>query len=156
MAYIEQTDKVDGCVFCILTAEDKDEQNLILYRGKHAFVILNCFPYNNGHMMVAPFKHTADMCDLCDEELLEINHLVRYCVRLLSCTMQPDGYNLGLNLGRTAGAGIVGHIHWHIVPRWNGDSNFMPVIGNTKVLPESLLATYDKLKAQMKELGEPD
>jgi ATP adenylyltransferase len=156
MSYIDQCDRVEGCIFCVLPAENKDKDNLILYRGKHSFVIMNRFPYNNGHMMVAPFQHTADMYALSDEEMLEVNHLLRYCIRVLSATMQPDGFNLGVNLGRTAGAGVVDHIHWHIVPRWNGDSNFMPVIANTKVIPESLSSTYDKLKAKMQELGDPE
>ena len=153
MQYIEQGEKISGCIFCVLPAEQDDQKNLILYRGKHAFIMLNGFPYNNGHMMVAPFKHTSDMYELSDEELLEINHLVRYAIRLLSATMSPDGYNLGVNLGRTAGAGVVDHIHWHIVPRWNGDTNFMPVVANVKVLPDSLQSTYNKLKKMMESLG---
>lgn len=155
ITYIEQGDKFEGCIFCVLPEQMKDRENLILYRGKTAFVMLNTYPYNNGHLMVAPFKHTADMYELTDEELLEINHLVRYSMRLLSDLMNPDGYNLGVNLGRVAGAGVKDHIHWHIVPRWNGDTNFMPVIADTKVMPESLQSTYDKLLAKIKELGEP-
>ena len=153
MQYIEQGDKTQGCIFCLLPPEEKDRENLILHRGKTGFVMLNSFPYNSGHLMVAPYKHVADMYDLADDELLEINHLVRYGVRLLTAAMQPDGFNLGVNLGRTAGAGIVDHIHWHIVPRWNGDTNFMPVIADTRVLPESLQATYDKLRNKIEELG---
>jgi len=153
MQYIEQGDKTQGCIFCLLPPEEKDRENLILHRGKTGFVMLNSFPYNSGHLMVAPYKHAADMYDLADDELLEINHLVRYGVRLLTAAMQPDGFNLGVNLGRTAGAGIVDHIHWHIVPRWNGDTNFMPVIADTRVLPEGLQATYDKLRNKIEELG---
>jgi len=153
MQYIEQGDKTQGCIFCLLPPEEKDRENLILHRGKTGFIMLNSFPYNSGHLMVAPYKHVADMYDLADDELLEVNHLVRYGVRLLTAAMQPDGFNLGVNLGRTAGAGIVDHIHWHVVPRWNGDTNFMPVIADTRVLPESLQATYDKLRKKIEELG---
>ena len=153
MQYIEQCDKIQGCIFCVLPAQQKDRDNLILHRGKTGFIMLNSFPYNNGHLMVAPFKHTADMYALGDDELLEISHLVRYSVRLLEATMQPDGFNFGVNLGRSAGAGVVDHIHWHIVPRWNGDTNFMPVVADTRVLPASLQSTYDKLKEKIEELG---
>ncbi|MGB9587460.1 MAG: HIT family protein, partial [Armatimonadota bacterium] len=145
--------KIEGCIFCIFPAEQDDRTRLILNRGEHSFIMLNSFPYNPGHLMVAPYKHTADLYELTDEELLEVDHLVRFSVRLLSATVQPDGFNLGVNLGRTAGAGIVDHVHWHVVPRWNGDTNFMPVIGETKVLPESLEATYDKLRRKIDELG---
>lgn len=153
MKYIEEGSKIEGCIFCIFPAEQDDRKNLILYRGQQSFIMLNSFPYNPGHLMVAPYKHTADLHELTDEELLDVDHLVRFSIRLLSETVQPEGFNLGVNLGRTAGAGIVDHVHWHIVPRWNGDTNFMPVIGETKVLPESLEATYDKLKRKMDELG---
>lgn len=153
MQYIEQADKMEGCIFCILPAQQKDIENLILYRGKTGFIMLNSFPYNCGHLMVAPFKHTADMYALADEELLEANHLVRYSVKLLTATMQPDGFNLGINLGQSAGAGVVDHIHWHVVPRWNGDTNFMPVTADTKVLPDSLQSTYNKLREKIEELG---
>lgn len=153
MKYIEEGSKIEGCIFCIFPAEQDDRKNLILYRGEHSFIMLNSFPYNPGHLMVAPYKHTADLYELTDEELLDVNHLARFSVRLLSATVQPDGFNLGVNLGRTAGAGIVDHVHWHVVPRWNGDTNFMPVIGETKVLPESLEATYDKLRRKIDELG---
>ena len=117
--------------------------------------MLNSFPYNCGHLMVAPFKHTADMYALKDDDLLELDHLVRYSVRLLTAAMQPDGFNLGVNLGCSAGAGVVDHIHWHVVPRWDGDTNFMPVTAGTKVLPESLQATYEKLIKKTDELGAP-
>lgn len=153
MEYIEQGDKIEGCIFCVLPAEQEDSKTLILYRAARSFIIMNSFPYNPGHLMVAPFKHTADLYELDDAELLEINHLVRYSVRLLTATMQPHGVNIGVNLGRSAGAGVENHVHWHIVPRWNGDTNFMPVTAGTKVLPESLQATYEKLKKKMEEIG---
>jgi len=154
MEYIEQAKVDKGCIFCTLPAENKDKENLILCRAERSFMMMNCFPYNNGHLMVAAYRHTADMYALEDCELMEINKLLRYAVRLLSATMQPDGFNLGVNLGRTAGAGVLDHLHWHIVPRWNGDCNFMPVVAGTKVLPESLQSTYDKLKEKIEELGE--
>lgn len=153
MEYIEQSDKKPGCIFCVLPEENDDDKNLILYRGEYCFIMLNSFPYNPGHLMVSPYMHTADMYDLDDLTLLEINHLVRYCTKLLKATSNPDGFNLGVNLGRTAGAGIADHIHWHIVPRWNGDTNFMPVIAETRVLPQSLQASYKKLKQKMEEIG---
>jgi ATP adenylyltransferase len=153
MEYIKKCDEIPGCIFCVLPAAQNDRENLILHRGEKCFVMLNTFPYNTGHLMIAPFKHTADMYDLDDEELLEISRTIRYAVKLLTETMQPDGFNLGVNLGRTAGAGVADHIHWHIVPRWNGDTNFMPVVADTKVLPESLLGTYDRLRAKIEELG---
>jgi ATP adenylyltransferase len=154
MEYIKKCDEIPGCIFCVLPAREKDRENLILHRGKTCFIMLNMFPYNTGHLMIAPFKHTADMYALDDEELLEIGRTVRFAVKLLTETMQPDGFNLGVNLGRTAGAGVADHVHWHIVPRWNGDTNFMPVIGDTKVLPEHLLGTYDRLTEKLAELGE--
>ena len=153
MQYIELADKTEGCIFCVFPSQDKDRENLLLYRGKTAFMMLNCYPYNPGHLMIAPYKHTSDMCDLSDQELLEVNRLVGSSVRLLTAVMEPHGFNVGINLGRTAGAGIADHIHWHIVPRWDGDTNFMPVIADTKVIPESLLATYDKLKEKMEGIG---
>lgn len=153
MEYIDLADKVEGCLFCRVATEQRDRENLLLYRGETAFVMLNCFPYNPGHMMIAPYKHTANMYDLGDNELLEINRLLRYSVRLLTAVMEPHGFNVGMNLGRTAGAGIADHIHWHVVPRWDGDTNFMPVIADTKVIPESLQATYDKLKKKVEEIG---
>ena len=153
MEYIKKCDEIPGCIFCVLPAAQNDRENLILYRSEKCFVMLNTFPYNTGHLMIAPFKHTADMYALDDAELLEINRTIRYAVKLLTETMQPDGFNIGVNLGRTAGAGVADHIHWHIVPRWNGDTNFMPVVADTKVLPESLLGTYDRLRAKIEELG---
>ena len=155
MQYIEQGEKPEGCIFCIFPAQYRDRENLIFHRGKTCFVMLNSYPYNPGHLMIVPYKHTADMYDLSDEELLEINRLLRYSVRLITECIRPDGFNVGINLGRSAGAGVADHIHWHIVPRWDGDTNFMPVVADTKVLPESLQSTYDKLKKKMEEMGPP-
>ena len=154
LAYIEsakETSTQDGCIFVDLPAEDNDRDNLVLYRGKTAFVILNAFPYTNGHLMVAPFKHTAKMSDLNDDELLEINQLLTNCLRWIDRAYGPEGYNIGVNLGHVAGAGIPTHIHWHIVPRWNGDTNFMTTVGDVRVLPQSLLESYDRLLLAVQE-----
>ncbi len=147
MEYIQNVDKKDGgCIFCDLPKEDRDRENLILYRGSTCFVIMNRFPYNNGHLMAVPFKHTADSQDLDDTEALELWQCINTCKRVLKEKIHPDGFNIGMNLGRTAGAGIDQHVHMHIVPRWNGDTNFMPVIGQTKVISQALLASYDQLQ----------
>jgi len=146
MAYILRADET-GCVFCDKPREPDNEANLILHRGRHAFVILNAFPYNPGHVMVTPFRHVGGLGELSPEERLEIMDLLALSHDVIEAEMHPQGANVGVNLGRTAGAGILGHIHVHIVPRWNGDTNFMPVIGQTKVIPEGLTETYRKLRA---------
>ena len=148
MAYIqaakEQPDDA-GCIFCDLPAEGDDERTMILARGELAFVILNSFPYNPGHLMVAPFRHVGDFAALQPDELAGVDALVARSIRALEAEMEPHGFNLGMNLGRVAGAGIPGHVHWHVVPRWNGDTNFMPVVGQTRVLPELLEESYARL-----------
>jgi ATP adenylyltransferase len=146
LPYIESAPKTSvGCIFVDLPAQENDRENLILYRGRAAFVMLNAFPYTNGHLMVAPYKHTAEMSDLDDDELLEINQLVARCLRWIGRAYKPEGYNIGVNLGSAAGAGIPTHIHWHIVPRWEGDTNFMTTVGEVRVLPQSLEESYDRL-----------
>jgi len=154
MAYIE-VPRAEGCVFCTKPAEGDDREQLILYRGELCFVLMNLFPYNNGHLMVTPYRHTADLPSLTAEEQAEMMALTQYCVTLLGEAMRPDGYNVGMNLGRTAGAGIADHLHMHVVPRWNGDTNFMPVLGETKVLPDALHGTYDRLAAALQRVGPP-
>jgi ATP adenylyltransferase len=145
--YVEGAKTSEGaCIFVDLPAQAEDRKNLILHRGKTAFVMLNAFPYTNGHLMVAPYKHTTDMSDLSDEELLEVNSLVRDCIKWLKKAYNPEGFNIGANFGRAAGAGIEDHLHWHVVPRWSGDTNFMPVVGDVRVLPQSLEESYDLLK----------
>jgi ATP adenylyltransferase len=134
-----------GCVFCTLPAANDDRESLIVHRGKTCFVILNKFPYNNGHLMVVPFEHTNVFQNLTPEVLTEIQTLSQLCLRVLSERYQPQGFNLGMNLGEAAGAGIKGHLHQHIVPRWTGDTNFMPVLAETRCLPQHLLACYDDL-----------
>jgi ATP adenylyltransferase len=119
---------------------------MILARGELAFVIVNSFPYNPGHLMVAPFRHVGAFTSLEADELADVDALVARSIRALEQEMEPHGYNLGMNLGRVAGAGIPDHVHWHLVPRWNGDTNFMPVVGQTRVLPELLEETYARLR----------
>lgn len=146
LQYIEMDTSTGGCIFVDLPAQSEDRANLILYRGAHSFVIMNAFPYTNGHLMVAPYKHTAEISDLEDETLLEINQMLGHCVRWIRAAYNPDGFNIGINLGKAAGAGIPTHIHWHIVPRWSGDTNFMTTVGQVRVLPQSLEDSYDRLK----------
>ncbi|MFO7995596.1 MAG: HIT domain-containing protein [Dehalococcoidia bacterium] len=148
MEYVQKA-TASGCILCQKPGEDKDEANLILYRGLHNFIILNAFPYNPGHLMVAPYRHTADLQDLRDEEAKEHLDIIKKGLELLTEVMEPTGFNIGLNVGRVAGAGIAEHLHTHIVPRWGGDTNFMPVLSDTKVIPEALTATYRKLRARL-------
>jgi len=146
MEYIEAAKgEPDGCIFCDLPAKGDDAATLILARGERAFVLMNSFPYNPGHLMVAPFRHTGDFEDLHVDELPDLDGLLKRSLRALREEMEPHGFNIGMNLGRVAGAGIPDHVHWHVVPRWNGDTNFMPVVGQTRVLPELLQETYRKL-----------
>lgn len=135
----------DACFLCRGFAEAADRDNLILQRGPLAATVLNRYPYNNGHLLVAPLAHKANLADLTDGEHLEIQATLTRMVAALDATMRPHGYNIGLNLGKAAGAGLPGHLHWHIVPRWNGDTNFMPVLGDVKVIVQSLEACYDLL-----------
>ncbi len=144
MQYIEKVDN-PGCIFCQKPEEGKDIENYILYREKFNFVILNCYPYNPGHLMVVPYSHLSTPEDMTEEEMCEHYGLVRKCISILRNVLNPDGFNMGMNLGRVAGAGIDKHIHTHIVPRWNGDNNFMPVLSDIRVVNESLDATYKKL-----------
>lgn len=149
MAYIQaakEQGEDGGCIFCDLPAEGDDVRTMILARGELAFVIVNSFPYNPGHLMVAPFRHVGAFTSLEADELADVDALVARSIRALEQEMEPHGYNLGMNLGRVAGAGIPDHVHWHLVPRWNGDTNFMPVVGQTRVLPELLDETYRRLR----------
>lgn len=145
MKYILQKQEA-GCILCQKLKEKDDEVNLLLYRGKKNFIILNAFPYNPGHLLIAPYRHIACLEELTDEELIEHFDIVRKSVKLLTEVLKPAGFNVGLNLGKVAGAGIEDHIHTHIVPRWQGDTSFISVISNTKVIPEALKETYQKLK----------
>lgn len=147
MAYIKGDARAPGCIFCDLPALEasNDRDSLILARGERAYVIMNKFPYNSGHLMIAPYTHTNDFEVITPEEHNEIAVLTARCVAALKGLYGPEGFNIGLNLGRAGGAGIVDHLHTHIVPRWSGDTNYMTTVGGTKVLPETLEETYDKL-----------
>ncbi len=142
----------EGCLFCELPQKD-DQEAHILVRGDRGFVVLNAFPYNTGHLMIAPFRHVGDPEKLEDEELLEFEKLLQRSLSALRRAMSPDGFNVGMNLGRVAGAGVPDHAHWHVVPRWDGDTNFMPVVSDTKVLPERLTETWMKLRQAVEEEG---
>jgi ATP adenylyltransferase len=147
MEYIQEARGPDGgCIFCDKPKSGDDAAELILGRSGTAFVILNAYPYNPGHLMVAPFRHTAELEGLEAPELADVDSLLQRSVQVLREASGPDGFNLGVNLGRVAGAGVADHLHWHVVPRWNGDTNFMPVVGGARVLPESLQDTYARLR----------
>jgi ATP adenylyltransferase len=148
MKYI-LSEKSEECPFCEKANQKKDKENYILLRGKRTFTILNTFPYNNGHLMVVPYRHLANLEELNQQELSELTSLVMKGVTSLKEAFNPDGFNIGLNLGEAAGAGIKDHLHIHIVPRWSGDNNFMPVVADTKVIMESLDDTYKKLSKTM-------
>jgi ATP adenylyltransferase len=149
MAYIMSTVKEqnEGCVFCRMLAENDDERNLILCRGPQAFVVMNLFPYNTGHLMVVPFRHVGEFGLLSPAEHLDLAHLMALAQEALRESLSPHGYNIGMNLGRVSGAGILDHVHYHLVPRWSGDGNFMSVVADTKVISESLQETYLRLRA---------
>jgi ATP adenylyltransferase len=139
-------DKSGGCVFCEKPREQRDQENLILYRGERCFVIMNRYPYTNGHLMVSPYEHVDSPTKLPTETLCEMMALVNLCLETMKEAIQPNGFNIGMNLGAPAGAGIKDHIHMHIVPRWVGDTNFMSVFADTRVISEALEQTYGKLK----------
>jgi len=146
LEYVAAADEQEGCVFCLAEAGD-DEERLVVHRGERAFVLLNKFPYASGHLMVAPKRHVGELGGLDADEALEIHRLAVQGMAALMEAFGPQGYNLGWNLGRIAGAGIVDHVHMHVVPRWAGDTNFMPVLADVKVLPEALAETRRKLAA---------
>jgi len=141
-------EKPEGCILCDKPKQKDDVANYILYRGSKNFVIMNSYPYNPGHLMVAPYRHVANLEELTDAERHEHFDIVSRSVKLLKEVFKPTGFNIGMNLGKVAGAGIDDHIHTHIVPRWQGDTNFMPVIADVRVMPEALAETYDKLKGK--------
>jgi ATP adenylyltransferase len=140
LEYIKSADELSGCVFC-RALEGDDEEMLVVHRGRRAFALLNKFPYTSGHLMVAPDRHIGDYGDLDDEEAVEIHRLTQAAIGALDGLYAAQGYNLGWNLGRVAGAGVVDHVHLHVVPRWAGDTNVMPVLADEKVLPEHLAET---------------
>jgi len=136
-------------LFTGIAQSGDDDANHVLARDRTCFAVLNAYPYNGGHLMVAPYKQTADLNDLTDEEMTDLMRLTRRCLNALAKVMHPDGFNLGINLGRVAGAGVTDHLHIHVVPRWNGDTNFMPIIANTSVVPEALREVAAKLRAAL-------
>jgi ATP adenylyltransferase len=144
--YVAEERHEPGCVFCKKVEENEDEKNLIVYRGLSSFVLLNLYPYTSGHVMIAPYRHIGRLADADDATWSEIAALTRKAEQALQTAYKPDGINLGMNLGESAGAGIADHIHMHVLPRWHADANFMSVIGETRVLPEALSDTYRKLK----------
>ena len=149
MAYIGGEPE-PGCLFCrVLADPSADAANLVLWREPGALVMLNKFPYNSGHLLIAPVRHTGDFAELHPEEVADLTSALQRAVKLLQQVLTPDGFNLGMNLGKAAGAGIADHLHFHAVPRWNGDTNFMPVLGETKVINEHLEATAAKLRAAL-------
>ncbi len=145
MEYIN-SEKKDECIFCVKNLRKEDEERYVLYRTKLSFVIMNKYPYNNGHLMIAPYKHASCLTDLKDNMLEDVFRTVRLCTGILKKIYNPEGFNTGINTGAAAGAGYKDHLHVHVVPRWNGDCNFMPVLGDTRVLSEHLSASYGRLK----------
>jgi len=145
LEYVQNADDEDGCLFCAAAQEGDDEERLVVHRGPRAFVLLNRFPYASGHLLVAPYRHVGEFADLDDDEVLEIHRLGERGIAALAETYAPQGYNLGWNLGRIAGAGVVDHVHLHVVPRWAGDTNFMPLLADVKVIPEHLAETRRRL-----------
>ena len=149
MEYINSDNREEGCIFCPGNDRSQDERRLILYVGKFSIVLMNKFPYINGHLLIAPSRHANDLDALSVEEKLDFINMVERSVSVLKETINPEGFNIGLNLGKVAGAGIAGHIHTHIVPRWQGDTNFMPVLSDTKVMSDGLNALYRKLRVKL-------
>ena len=146
MVYITRAHEMKGCLFCRLHEEEKDEENKVIYRGRTCFVVLNIYPYNTGHVMVAPYRHVAYPTDLTDEELLDLWKTVNLAIGAIQLAYGPQGFNIGINLGRVAGAGVEDHLHVHVVPRWLGDTNFMPVLASTKVISQHIDEMYRALK----------
>jgi ATP adenylyltransferase len=151
LEYIKNAEKTNSeCIFCTKPEENKDKENLIVHKDKYCFIILNKYPYNNGHLMVVPYEHKSDFLQFSDDVLLNIQNVIQKAIKALNNTMAPHGFNIGINMGRPAGAGIADHLHYHIVPRWNGDTNYMPVLSNTKVVSEALDQTWEKLHEEFK------
>jgi ATP adenylyltransferase len=150
MAYIQDNDERPvGCVFCVKAAEDRDDENLIILRSETCYALLNLFPYNNGHLMIAPYQHVPSISDLAPETLTDLMMTAQRCLAALQAAMGPQGYNMGVNQGAAAGAGIADHVHFHVVPRWIGDTNFMPVLADVKVMPEYLQTTLRQIREKL-------
>jgi len=137
--------KPSGCIFCLEAQGEKDRENLVLFRTSLSFVMLNRYPYSNGHLLIAPHRHVANLDGLSGDEILDLFDLMKVSCTVLQAAASPEGFNIGINLGKAAGAGVEEHVHLHVVPRWNGDTNFMSVIADLRVMPENLMATYEAL-----------
>ena len=153
MTYIGQTAKEEACVFCQKIREEDAREALVLAHTGHSVVMLNKYPYANGHLLLAPKRHEKNLSDLSVEEYRDLSEALRRSIDVVRQSYNPAGINLGMNLGKCAGAGIEDHLHWHVVPRWEGDTNFMPVIGETRVIPQHLLESYDRLKPQFQHFS---
>jgi ATP adenylyltransferase len=153
MAYVGGEDPKPGCIFCNKASEDRDEENLILLRGQNCFALMNLYPYNSGHLMIAPYAHVPSIQQLNSETLTDMMMMAQRLLGALQDALGPHGFNLGINQGSIAGAGIADHVHLHIVPRWSGDTNFMPVIGDVKIIPEHIETTYHKLRDRLQQAG---
>ncbi|OGV98954.1 MAG: HIT family hydrolase [Nitrospinae bacterium RIFCSPLOWO2_02_FULL_39_110] len=151
MSYF-QTPQKNSCIFCDKPKESADKENYILYRGKSSFVIMNIYPYNNAHLMVSPYKHIPSLSKLQREDLIDLTLLTQTSLQILENAFRAEGFNVGINIGKAAGAGFADHVHIHIVPRWNSDTNFMPVLSETRVMPEHLNSTYEKLIPYFKDV----
>ena len=152
MPYIQQSGPETGCIFCTAAAAHDDEETLVVHRAERCFVMMNRFPYNSGHLMVVPYQHSGQLDEIVPETGADLFRMTQVSARALSRVMNPGGFNVGINQGEVAGAGVVDHIHLHVVPRWNGDTNFMPVLADVKVIPELLSATASKLRPVFAEL----
>jgi ATP adenylyltransferase len=150
--YVSTVDDRTGCIFCEKSADDKDRENLVVYRAEKCFAILNLFPYSSGHLMVAPYKHTGTIEDLDIDTLAEMMTVVQKCMKATREAFGNEGFNIGINIARIAGAGITEHVHMHVVPRWAGDANFMPVVGQTRVLPLALDQVWERLTEKLRSL----
>ena len=152
MVYIEEGAKETGCIFCNKFRESDPKAALVLVHTPRTVVMLNKYPYNNGHLLLAPKSHENQLARLPSEEFIELNEVLRRCIEIVRKVLNPGGVNVGMNLGKCAGAGIEPHLHWHVVPRWEGDTNFMPVVGETRVIPQHLHDSYDRLQPHFQNL----
>jgi ATP adenylyltransferase len=146
MVYIDHADKTEDCIFCIKPRAPDPREALLLAQTKHSLVMLNKYPYNNGHLLLAPKRHERNLDDLPEIEHADLETALRRALAVMRAVLKPGGFNVGMNLGKCAGAGVETHLHWHVVPRWEGDTNFMPVVGETRVMPQHLLDSYDRLR----------
>ena len=154
MVYIEQGDRDEGCIFCARSRGLDPRAALVLTQTKHSLVMLNKYPYNNGHLLLAPKRHENKLDELPEDEHADLQQALRRSLAIVRAVLHPGGINLGMNLGKTAGAGVEDHLHWHVVPRWDGDTNFMPVVSETRVMPQHLLDSYDRLKPHFESLAD--